>query len=102
MPKFAANLTMMFNEAPFLDRFALAAGAGFKAVEFLFPYEHAASELAGRLKENHLENVLFNLPPGDWQAGERGLAAIPGREAEFEASVGKALEYALLLGTPRL
>ncbi len=102
MPKFAANLTMMFNEVPFPQRFAAAAAAGFKAVEFLFPYEHTPGEVAGWLTENGLENVLFNMPPGDWAAGERGIASLPGREEEFRASVARALEYAQALGTPRL
>jgi 2-dehydrotetronate isomerase len=102
VPKFAANLTMMFNEVAFPQRFAAAAKAGFKAVEFLFPYEHAPQEVASWLKENHLENVLFNLPPGDWAAGERGIAALPGREAEFRAGVARGIEYALALGTKRV
>jgi hydroxypyruvate isomerase len=102
MPRFAANLTMMFNEVAFPQRFAAAARAGFKAVEFLFPYDHAPQEVAQWLKENSLENVLFNLPPGDWAAGERGMAALPGREEEFRAGVARALEYAQALGTPRL
>jgi 2-dehydrotetronate isomerase len=102
MPKFAANLTLMFTEVPFPGRFAAAARAGFRAVEFLFPYDHAPQEVAGWLRENGLENVLFNLPPGDWAGGERGLASLPGREAEFRAGVARALEYALALGTPRL
>jgi len=102
MPKFAANLSTMFNEVPFPQRFAAAARAGFRAVEFLFPYEHGAAEVAGWLRENRLENVLFNLPPGDWASGERGLAALPGREADFRASVDRALDYALALGTRRL
>jgi 2-dehydrotetronate isomerase len=87
---------------PFPQRFAAAARAGFTAVEFLFPYDHAAKEVAAWLEENRLENVLFNLPPGDWGAGERGIAAIPGREEEFSASVARALEYADALDTPRL
>ncbi|MGH8808507.1 MAG: 2-oxo-tetronate isomerase [Noviherbaspirillum sp.] len=102
MPKFAANLTMMFTEVPFLQRFDAAAQAGFQAVEFLFPYEHSAEEIAEKLKANKLENVLFNMPPGDWAAGERGMASIPGREAEFRESVAKAIGYAKVLGTPRL
>ena len=102
MPRFAANLTMMFNEVPFPERFARAAAAGFKAVEFLFPYDYAPQEVAGWLKENRLVNVLFNMPPGDFSAGERGLAAVPGREAEFRAGVAKALDYARALGTERL
>jgi len=102
MPKFAANLTMMFNEAPFLERFGAAARAGFDAVEFLFPYEHPAAAIAEALKVNGLANALFNLPPGDWAAGERGIAAIPGREDEFRDSVARALAYAKALSTPRL
>jgi hydroxypyruvate isomerase len=102
LPKFAANLTMMFNEVAFPQRFAAAAAAGFKAVEFLFPYDHAADEVASWLKENKLENVLFNLPPGDWAAGERGIAALPGREEEFRAGVARGIEYALALGTKRI
>jgi len=102
MPKFAANLTMMFNEQEFPDRFSAAAKAGFDAVEFLFPYDYPASDVSGWLKDNQLQNVLFNLPPGDWAAGERGIAALPGREAEFRAGVAKAIEYALALGTPQL
>ncbi|MFM9849504.1 MAG: 2-oxo-tetronate isomerase [Hyphomicrobiaceae bacterium] len=102
MPRFAANLSFMFNEVPFLDRFEAAAKAGFKAVEFLFPYEHPAGEIAARLKVNGLMQALFNLPPGDWTKGERGLAGIPGREAEFEAAVKTALDYATALGCPRV
>jgi hydroxypyruvate isomerase len=102
MPKLAANLTMMFTEVPFADRFGAAARAGFSAVEFLFPYDHSPAEVAGWLSAARVENVLFNLPPGDWAAGDRGLAALPGREAEFHASVGRALEYARALGTPAL
>lgn len=102
VPQFAANLTMMFNEVPFLQRFGAAAEAGFKAVEFLFPYDHPAEEIAQQLKENGLENVLFNMPPGDWAAGERGIACLPGREAEFREGVIKAIGYANVLGTPRL
>ena len=102
MPKFAANLSMMFNEHDFPNRFAAAAKAGFDAVEFLFPYDYSPAEVAQWHKENTLKNVLFNLPPGDWAAGERGIAALPGREAEFRAGVAKAIEYALALGTPQL
>ncbi|OWW22890.1 2-oxo-tetronate isomerase [Noviherbaspirillum denitrificans] len=102
MPRFAANLTMMFNEVPFLQRFEAAAKAGFKGVEFLFPYEHPAEDIARELKSHGLENVLFNLPPGDWSAGERGIACLPGREAEFREGVLKAIGYAKILGTPRL
>jgi 2-dehydrotetronate isomerase len=102
MPRFAANLSMMFTEVPFPQRFQAAARAGFNAVEFLFPYDFAAEDVAGWLSDNNLQNVLFNLPPGDWSAGERGCASIPGREAEFLASVDRALEYADRLGTPNL
>ncbi len=102
MPKFAANLSMMFNEHDFPNRFGAAAKAGFDAVEFLFPYDYSPAEVAQWHKENNLKNVLFNLPPGDWAAGERGIAALPGREAEFRAGVAKAIEYALALGTPQL
>jgi len=102
VPKFAANLSMMFNEHDFPNRFGAAAKAGFDAVEFLFPYDYSPAEVAQWHKENNLKNVLFNLPPGDWAAGERGIAALPGREAEFRAGVAKAIEYALALGTPQL
>lgn len=102
MPRFAANLTMMFNEVPFPQRFAAASRAGFRGVEFLFPYELAPQEVARLLADNGLENALFNLPPGDWNAGERGIASLPGRQAEFRASVARALEYAQAMGTQRL
>jgi hydroxypyruvate isomerase len=102
MPKFAANLTMMFNEVPFPQRFAAAAKAGFQGVEFLFPYDHAPHEVAQWLNENGLTNALFNMPPGDWANGERGLASLPGRESEFRAGVARALAYAQALGTKRL
>jgi hydroxypyruvate isomerase len=102
MPKFAANLTMMFTELPFPERFAAAAAAGFEGVEFLFPYDYPAEEVAGWLKASGLANVLFNMPPGNWAAGERGMAALPGREEEFQASVETALGYARALGTPTL
>jgi hydroxypyruvate isomerase len=97
MPRLAANLSMMFNEVPFLDRFDAAAKAGFRAVEFLFPYEFPAAELKRRLDANRLRLVLFNMPPGDWAGGERGLASLPGRQAEFRTSVGRALDYATAL-----
>jgi 2-dehydrotetronate isomerase len=102
MPKFAANLTMMFNEVPFLDRFGAAADAGFKAVEFLFPYEYPTDVVEERLRKTRVENVLFNMPPGDWAAGERGITCIPGREEEFRAGVEKAISYATRMGTRRL
>ncbi|MGB8840505.1 MAG: 2-oxo-tetronate isomerase [Aliidongia sp.] len=98
MPRFAANLSMMFTEHDFLDRFAAAADAGFKAVEYLFPYDFPADEIARHLTRFGLEPVLFNLPPGDWAKGERGIAALPGREAEFTRSIGTALEYARATG----
>src|SRR5579859_3795148 len=102
MPRFAANLSMMFTEYDFLDRFAAAADAGFKAVEYLFPYEYPADELARRLERAGLEQALFNLPPGDWAKAERGLAALPGREADFELAVDRALAYAKPLRCPKL
>ncbi len=102
MPRFAANLTMMFNEVPFLDRFRAAAEAGFAGVEFLFPYEWEAEAIAGRLRENGLTQALFNMPPGNWAAGERGIACLPGREAEFEAGVETAIRYAKALGCERV
>jgi hydroxypyruvate isomerase len=98
MVKLAANLSFMFTEVAFLDRFGAAAEAGFKAVEFLFPYEWPAEELQRRLAAHGLTQALFNLPPGDWAKGERGLAAVPGREAEFEAAVRTGLAYAKALG----
>ena len=102
MPQFAANLTMLFNEVPFLDRFERAAKAGFKAVEFLFPYPYAAAELRDRLQGNGLQLVLHNLPAGNWDGGERGIACLPDRVAEFRDSVGRAIEYGTALGVPQL
>ena len=102
MPHFAANLTMMFNEHPFLDRFDAAADAGFDAVEFLFPYEATPEAVAERVRRNGLTVALFNMPPGDWPAGERGLAALPGRSAEMRDGVARALEYAAATGVGRL
>ena len=102
MPRFAANLSMMYTEVPFLDRFAAAAQDGFDAVEYLFPYEHTPEEIASCLTANGLTQALFNLPPGDWAAGERGMACIPGREAEFAASVDRALVFAQATGCQRL
>jgi 2-dehydrotetronate isomerase len=102
MPKFAANLSMLYTEHAFLDRFAAAARDGFKAVEYLFPYEYPAADIAARLKEHGLQQVLFNAPPGDWAAGERGTACLPGRDAEFREGVGRAIEYARALGCPRI
>ena len=102
MQKFAANLTMQFNEVPFMQRFKAAADAGFNAVEFLLPYDFPAQDIATALTENKLKNVLFNMAAGDWNAGERGLAALPGREAEFATAVAKGIEYAQILSTPNL
>ncbi|HEV2674496.1 MAG TPA: 2-oxo-tetronate isomerase [Aliidongia sp.] len=102
MPRFAANLSMMFVEYDFLDRFAAAADAGFKAVEYLFPYEYPAEELARRMERAGLEQALFNLPPGDWAKAERGLAALPGREADFARAVDQAIAYAQVLRCPKL
>ena len=102
MPNFAANLSMLFNEYPFPERFAAAAKAGFNAVEYLFPYDYSPQEVKQWLQENKLKNILFNMPPGDWNAGERGMASIPGRQEEFIAGVTKAIEYALACGTPQI
>jgi hydroxypyruvate isomerase len=102
MPHFAANLTMMFNEWSFLDRFKAAADAGFSAVEFLFPYEHSPDAVAKALQGAGLQQALFNMPPGDWAKGERGMAALVGREAEFKAGVATALTYAEATGVKRL
>ncbi|MDI3422005.1 2-oxo-tetronate isomerase [Streptomyces luteolus] len=98
MPRFAANLSMMYTEHPFLDRFAAAAADGFEGVEYLFPYDHDPAELRRLLDQHGLRQVLFNAPPGDWEAGERGLASLPGREAELRAGTDRALEYAAVLG----
>ncbi len=102
MPKFAANLTMLFNEVPFLDRFEQAAQAGFEAVEFLFPYDFAAEDIRAKLKGNKLALVLHNLPAGDWAAGERGIACHPNRVDEFRAGVAKAISYAKVLEVGQL
>jgi hydroxypyruvate isomerase len=102
MPKFAANLTMLFTEHPFLDRFERAANAGFRAVEFLFPYAFDASEIKDRLTAHQLELVLHNLPAGNWEGGERGIACLPDRVEEFRAGVGRAIEYASALGVPKV
>jgi len=102
MPKFAANLSMLFTEVPFLDRFERAANAGFEAVEFLFPYAWPAAEIKARLDAHGLKLVLHNLPAGDWDAGERGIACLPDRTGEFRAGVAKAIEYATALGVPQL
>jgi hydroxypyruvate isomerase len=102
MPRFAANLSMMFTERPFMARFDAAAAAGFAAVEFLFPYAHPAAEIRGALDRNGLALALFNAPPGDWEAGERGLTSLRGREAEFRDSIARALDYAAVLQPLRL
>ncbi len=102
MPRFAANLSMMYGEHVFLDRFAAAAKDGFDAVEYLFPYDFPAAELAKRLADHGLQQALFNAPPGDWVAGERGLACLPGRQDEFRAGVAKAIDYARALNCPRI
>ncbi|MBN8441804.1 MAG: hydroxypyruvate isomerase [Thauera sp.] len=102
MPRFAANLTMMFDELPFLERFAAAAETGFHGVEFLSPYAWPAEKLREQLRANGLTQVLFNLPPGDWDAGERGLACLPDRIAEFGEGLARALDYAAALGCRQL
>lgn len=103
MPRFAANLSMMYTEVDFLDRFAAAAADGFRAVEYLFPYAFKADDLAQRLTDHGLKQVLFNAPPGNWDAGERGLASLPGREDEFRRGFAEqALPYAKHLRCPRI
>jgi len=102
MPRFNANLTWLFQEKPFLERFAAAAQAGFTGIEILFPYDHPASEIRSALQSNGQEMVLINAPPGDFAAGERGLAAIPGRERDFQKTFGEALDYAATLDCKRI
>ncbi|HEV7635230.1 MAG TPA: 2-oxo-tetronate isomerase [Bradyrhizobium sp.] len=102
MPRFAANLSMMFTEVPFLDRFDAAAKAGFTAVEFLFPYDHPADAVGERLRRNGLTQALFNLPPGNWDAGEKGFAALPDRFDDLQKGVRTALPYAQATGVKRL
>jgi hydroxypyruvate isomerase len=102
MPKLNANLSMMFNEVEFTHRFAAAARAGFKGVEFLFPYAYDKQQLAEVARGHKLQVVLFNMPPGDFEAGDRGLACDPARTSEFQAGVGKAVDYALALGCKQL
>lgn len=102
MPRFAANLTMLFTEHPFLDRFERAARAGFHSVEFLFPYAHDTAEIKARLEANRLKLVLHNLPAGDWDAGERGIACLPDRVDEFRAGVARAVEVGRALGVPQI
>ena len=102
MPKFCANLTMLWNELDFTDRFGAAAKAGFKGVEYLFPYDHDKNRLAGLLQQHKLEQVLHNLPAGNWAAGERGIGCHPRRIEEFKDGVGRAIEYAQALGCKQL
>ncbi len=102
MPKFSANLTFLFNELPFMERFEAAAKAGFRAVEYMAPYPYPVGELKAALKANDLVQVLFNLPAGDWDNGERGMACIPGREVEFKEGVATAIAYARALDCKRI
>jgi hydroxypyruvate isomerase len=102
MPRFAANLTMLFTELPFMQRFEAAAKAGFKAVEYLFPYAFDKKELTAALRANGLQQVLHNLPAGNWETGERGVACHPDRVGEFREGVGMAIDYATALGCPKL
>jgi hydroxypyruvate isomerase len=102
MARFAANLSMLFTEVPFLDRFERAARAGFRSVEVQFPYEAPAAVIRDRLVSNRLQMVLHNLPAGDWAAGDRGIACDPARVEEFRAGVARAIEYATVLGVPQL
>lgn len=102
MPQFAANLSMMFTEHPFPERFPAAAAAGFDAVEYLFPYDYPAAEIAGLLETHGLRQVLFNAYAGDWDGGERGFACLAGRQEDFQASISQALDYAQTLGCPRI
>jgi hydroxypyruvate isomerase len=102
MPKFSANLSMLYTELPFLDRFEAAARANFKAVEFLFPYAYVAKDIKQRLDDNGLELVLHNLPAGDWDAGERGIACDPSRTEEFRTGITRGIEYAQALGVRQL
>jgi hydroxypyruvate isomerase len=102
MPKLAANLTMLFNEVEFIDRFGAAARAGFRGVEFLFPYAFEADRIADQLSLHRLELVLHNLPAGNWEAGERGIACHPGRAGQFQDSVGEAIRYAKVFGVQQL
>lgn len=102
MLRFSANLSMLFLEYDFLDRFEKAAACGFRAVEFMFPYDYAPEVLKQKLSDNRLEHTLHNLPAGDWAAGERGIACIPGREAEFREGVDAAIRYAKALGNRKI
>ncbi|MBP7941072.1 MAG: TIM barrel protein, partial [Comamonas sp.] len=102
MPQFSANLSMLFPERPFLQRFAAAAQAGFSAVEFMFPYAFAIADLRDAIAHSKVRVVLHNLPPGDWDAGDRGIACHPNRTEEFRDSVAQAIAYASALQVPRL
>jgi hydroxypyruvate isomerase len=102
VPQFCANLTLLFNEHEFLDRFGAAAGAGFRGVEYLFPYPYPKDQLAERLARYRLTQVLHNLPAGDWAKGERGIACLPDRVGEFQEGVGRAIDYARALGCTRV
>ncbi len=102
MPRFCANLTMLFGEVDFPERFAKAAAAGFKGVECQFPYAWPKGQIADKIRQFDLRLVLHNLPPGDWSKGERGIACLPGRENEFQEGVGKAIEYAKALNCPQV
>lgn len=102
MPKFAANLSMMYTELPFLERFDACAADGFEAVEFLFPYDHPVDAIARALRRNGLRQVLFNGPPGDFAGGERGIASLPGREQEFRDGIERAIPYLRGLDCPHL
>jgi hydroxypyruvate isomerase len=102
MPKFAANLSMMFTERPFLERFQAAARAGFTAVEYLFPYDHPAKLIAETLAAAGLKQALFNMPPGNWAAGDRGLASLPDRRDEFATALSTSISYGKVIGTPLL
>ncbi|WP_374466333.1 2-oxo-tetronate isomerase [Ferrovibrio sp.] len=102
MPRFAANLSFLFQDLPFLDRFRAAADQGFAGVEFMFPYDHAPAAVAAAMRDAGLQVALFNAPPGDWTAGERGLASLPARRKEFRAAMAKAFDYAAALNCPRI
>jgi hydroxypyruvate isomerase len=102
MPRFAANLSFLFQDEPFLDRFAAAADQGFQAVEFMFPYDHSAAAVASAVRAAGVQVVLFNTPAGDWAKGERGLAALPSRRQDFRAAMARTFEYAEAYNCPRI
>ena len=102
MPNFAANLSFLYQELPFMARFSAAARDGFRAVEDLFPYDYPAADITAQLEDNGLQQALFNAPPGDWSGGERGLACLAGRQSEFRAGLAQALDYAAALSCPRI